>query len=107
MDFAELVDEITKSFLQRELYAISSQYRRAPDSIGLNIAEGYPGSDAQFCKHINIAIYSANECVSASTKAFRREYISFNQNEETRRLLVEITKMLSSLRNKILERRKK
>lgn len=107
MDFAELVDDITKTFPQRELYALSSQYRRASDSIGLNIAEGYPGSDAQFCKHINHAIYSANECVSASTKALRREYITFDQDEETRRQLVEITKMLSSLRNKIMERRKK
>ncbi|PRP67069.1 four helix bundle protein [Nonlabens agnitus] len=104
MDFAELVDELTKTFPKHELYALSSQYRRASDSIGLNIAEGYPGSDAQFCKHINIAIFSANECVAASTKALRRDYITFDQNEEVRRRLVEITKMLSSLRKKILER---
>lgn len=107
MDFAEMVDEITKTFPQRELYALSSQYRRASDSIGLNIAEGYPGSDGQFVKHINHAIHSANECVSASTKAYRRNYISFNQNEECRGRLVEITKMLSGLRKKILERSSK
>ena len=104
MDFGELVDVLVKDFPNHELYALSSQFRRAADSIALNIAEGYPGSDAQFVKHINHAIYSANECVSCSTKAKRRFYISFEQNEENRKLISEMTKMMSSLRKKILER---
>jgi four helix bundle protein len=66
MDFAEFVDALTKDFSPGELYALSSQFRRASDSIGLNIAEGYPGSDAQFVKHINHAIHSSNECISAN-----------------------------------------
>ncbi|ARN77162.1 four helix bundle protein [Nonlabens spongiae] len=105
MDFAEIVDGLTKQFPKKELYALSSQFRRASDSIALNIAEGYPGSDAQFVKHLNHAIYSANECVSASTKAYRRKYISMDQNEENRRQLSEITKMLSSLRKTVLARK--
>ena len=64
MDFGEVVDELVKNFPNHELYALSSQFRRAADSVALNLAEGYPGSDAQFVKHINHAIYSANECVS-------------------------------------------
>ena len=58
MDFGEVVDVIVKKFPAYELYALSSQFRRAADSIALNIAEGYPGSEAQFVKHINYAIYS-------------------------------------------------
>ena len=104
MDFGEVVDAIVKKFPAYELYALSSQFRRAADSIALNIAEGYPGSDAQFVKHINYAIYSANECVSCSTKAKRRQYIDFDEDEENRKLISELTKMMSSLRNKILER---
>lgn len=104
MDFGEIVDVLVKKFPNYELYALSSQFRRAADSIGLNIAEGYPGSDAQFVKHINFAIYSANECVGCSTKARRRSYINFEQDEENRKLISELTKMLSSLRKKILER---
>ena len=107
MDFAELVDEITKGFPQRELYALSSQYRRASDSIGLNIAEGYLGSDAQFVKHIKHAIYSSNECVSANEKARRRGYVNFEQSEEVRKQVTTIQKMLTSLRGKILLRMKK
>ena len=107
MDFGEVVNKIVKDFPKHELYALSSQFRRAADSIALNLAEGCPGSDAQFVKHINHAIYSANECVSCSTKAIRRNYISHQQNEENRKLISEMTKMMSSLRNKILERNKK
>ncbi|MFC4633907.1 four helix bundle protein [Dokdonia ponticola] len=104
MDFGEAVDILVKNFPAYELYALSSQFRRASDSIALNIAEGYPGSDAQFVKHINHAIHSANECVSCSSKARRRSYINFEQDEENRKLLSELTKMMSSLRKKILER---
>ncbi len=100
----EVVDVIVKKFPAYELYPLSSQFRRAADSIALNIAEGYPGSDAQFVKHINYAIYSANECVSCSTKAKRRLYINFDEDEENRKLISELTKMMSSLRKKILER---
>ena len=107
MDFGEVVDELVKKFPNHELYALSSQFRRAADSVALNLAEGYPGSDAQFVKHINHAIYSANECVSCSTKAKRRLYINFEQDENNRKLISELTKMMSSLRKKILERNAK
>ncbi|MBU2939732.1 four helix bundle protein [Lacinutrix sp. C3R15] len=106
MNFGEVVDEQVKQFSNHELYALSSQFRRAADSIALNLAEGYPGSDAQFVKHINHTIHSANECVSCSTKAKRRKYVSFEQNENNRKLISELTKMMSSLRNKIIERNK-
>lgn len=104
IDFGELIHVQVLKFPQYELYALSSQFRRAADSIALNISEGYPGTDSQFIKHINYAIYSANECVSCSTKAKRRSYISNEEDEENRKCLSELTKMLSSLRNKIKER---
>lgn len=106
MDFGESVDRQVRQFPNHELYALSSQFRRAADSVALNIAEGYPGSDAQFIKHINHAIHSANECVSCSTKARRRNYIDFQQDEQNREQLLELTKMMSSLRRTIIERNK-
>lgn len=105
MDFGETVDQLVKNFPKYELYALYSQYRRASDSIALNLAEEYPGSDAQFVKHINHAIHSANECVSCGSKANRRGYINFEQDEENRKMISEMTKMMSSLRKKILERK--
>ena len=107
IDFGEKTHQLCKKFPKDELFALTSQLRRASDSIALNIAEGYPGSDPQFIKHINYAIYSANECVSCSTKAFRRKYISWEENELNRKYLSELTKMLSSLRNTIKNRQNK
>lgn len=107
MSFGEEVDQLVINFPQRELYALSSQFRRAADSIALNIAEGYPGSDAQFVKHINHALHSSNECVSANEKALKREYISYEQREEIRKQITIIQKMLTSLRSIILQRLKK
>jgi four helix bundle protein len=104
MSFGEEVDQLVINFPQRELYALNSQFRRAADSIALNIAEGYPGSDAQFVKHINHALYSSNECVSANEKALMREYISYEQREEIRKQITTIQKMLTSLRSKIRQR---
>ena len=37
------------------------------------------------------------ECVAATTKAYLRNYITFEQSETNRSLLVEINKMLSAL----------
>lgn len=104
MDFGEEVDQLVVDFPQQELYALSSQFRRAADSIALNIAEGYPGSDAQFVKHINHALHSSNECISANEKALRRKYITFEQSESIRKQVTDIQKMLTGLRSKIRSR---
>jgi len=104
VNYGEHVHLQTRLFPKDELYSLTSQFRRAADSIALNISEGYPGSDPQFIRHLNIAIYSANECVTCSTKAFKRNYIDFEKNEENRKLITELTKMLSSLRSYVKKR---
>jgi len=43
--------------------------------------------------------------VRCSTKAKRRLYINFEEDEENRRLISELTRMMLSLRKKILERK--
>jgi len=83
---------------------LTSQFGRAADSIALNIAEGSSGSDAQFHKYLGIAWLSANECVSCNTKAKRRNYITFEEFEENRRLLTELTKMTTTHRKMIYQR---
>ena len=53
----------TKSYPKDELFALTSQYRRAATSIAANIAEGYgkKGSSDKL-RFYNIAEGSANEC---------------------------------------------
>lgn len=104
MEFGEMVNKLTQSFPKEERFELTSQFRRAADSIALNIAEGASGSDAQFHKHLGIAWCSAHECVSCSSKSRIRNYISFQEDEENRRMITELSKMITSLRNKIAAR---
>lgn len=97
MDFGEIVHHQLKKFPKIEDYRLSSQFARAADSIAFNIAEGSGSSDARFLNYLGISRDSSRECVSATSKALNRGYITFEESELNRGLLVEINKMLSSL----------
>jgi four helix bundle protein len=57
LDLTELIDHVTKSFPKEELYILTSQIKRAADSIALNIAQGSTGqSNPEFSRFIGIAI---------------------------------------------------
>lgn len=99
MEFAEIVNQLIQKFPKHEMFNLSSQFQRAADSIGYNIAEGSSGTDANFNRYLQIAWESTNESVCASTKARLRNYISFEEDEENRKRLTEISKMLTSLKN--------
>lgn len=98
IEFGEAVNNQIEKFPKKEMYKLSSQFGRAADSIALNIAEGSTGSDANFSRYLQIAWESTQECVAASTKARLRNYISFEEDEENRSKLTEISKMLTSLK---------
>ena len=104
MVFGEFVHSQVKSFPKEERFELVSQFKRASDSIALNIAEGSGGTDKQFHNYLGNAWHSAHECVSCSSKAFLRNYISLEINESNREYLSELTKMISSLRNIISKR---
>ncbi len=106
MMFGEVVHETVKKFPADERFELRSQFMRAADSIALNIAEGAAGTDARFYNFLGYTLYSANECVSCNTKASLRNYITFEEFENNRALLVELTKMIISLRKKISKRKK-
>ncbi|GGG56333.1 four helix bundle protein [Bizionia arctica] len=97
IEYGELVHIQLKDFPKIEDYRLSAQFARAADSIAFNIAEGSGSSDASFLNYLRIAKDSSRECVAATTKAHLRHYITFDQSENNRALLVEINKMLSAL----------
>lgn len=98
MEFAEIVNQLVQKFPKYEMFNLSSQFQRAADSIGYNIAEGSSGTDANFNRYLQIAWKSTHECVCSSTKARLRNYISFEEDEDNRMRLTEISKMLTSLK---------
>lgn len=40
LDLADEIDKMTKTFPKEEIYVLTSQVKRASDSISMNIAEG-------------------------------------------------------------------
>jgi four helix bundle protein len=104
MEFGEIVNDLTKKFPKEERFELSSQFKRAADSIALNISEGSAGTDKQFYNYLGNAWHSAHECVSCSSKAQMRNYISVDEDEENRRLITELSKMITTLRSKISDR---
>jgi len=104
MEFGEIVNKLVAEFPVEERIELRSQFKRAADAIALNIAEGSEEEDSQFYKYLGNALHNANECVLCSSKARMRKYITFEEDEENRRVIMELSKMITTLRNRISTR---
>ena len=102
MDFGEQIDKITDVFPDKEKFNLSSQIRRASDSIALNIAEGAIGqSNLEQKKFIGYAIRSLAEVVTCLFKVKRRNYISENEFIKLYDEAYHLINMMSAFRKNI------
>ncbi|MEM6840787.1 MAG: four helix bundle protein [Bacteroidota bacterium] len=93
---------MTKEFPTDELYVLTSQMRRAADSVALNIAEGSTGqSNAEFSRFVGYAIRSAIEVVACLYIGLKRNIIDQDRFKEIYNQTEEIVKMLQALRKKL------
>ena len=100
IDLSGDVHELTLGFPKEELYVLTSQIKRATDSISLNIAEGSTGqTNKEFNRFLGMALRSAIEVVSCLYLARRRSLIDQNQFDVYYEKLTEIIKMIQALRN--------
>lgn len=77
MELGENICVVAQKFPKEEIYNLSSQIRRAGDSVALNISEGAIGqSNPEFRKFMGYAIRSLAEVVTCLHKAKRRGYIN-------------------------------
>ena len=84
MDFGETIHQLSITFPELEKFNLSSQIRRASDSVALNISEGAIGqSNLEQQKFIGYSIRSLAEVITCLHKANRRNYIS--EEEFTKR----------------------
>jgi len=102
VEFSGNIHETTRNFPKEELFILTSQIKRAADSISLNIAEGSTGqSNAEFKRFLGIAIRSGIEVIGCLYIAKRRkmiEEIAFKKTyDDCERLIV----MIQSLRKSI------
>lgn len=83
MELGEDLNKISNKFPEKEIYNLSSQMRRAVDSIALNISEGSIGQSApEFKRFMGYSIRSLAEVVTCLHKANRREYITTQEFEK-------------------------
>lgn len=88
----------TKDFPKEELYALTSQMRRASMSIPTNIAEGCGrNTDADFARFLQMAMGSASETEYELVLARDLEFLSKDKYEKLHNDVEEVKRMLASL----------
>lgn len=102
IDLSFDIHMLTKGFPKEELYILTSQIKRAADSIALNIAEGSTGqSNPEFRQFIGYAIRSAVEVVSCLYIGKKRQLIKENKFQSLYSEVESIVRMLQALRKSI------
>jgi four helix bundle protein len=102
MDFGENIFKVSIQFPKEETYNLTSQIRRAVDSIALNISEGSIGqSNPEYKRFIGMATRSLAEVVTCLHKAYRRKYISDEEFNEHYNFAYNLMNMMVAFKNKI------
>src|SRR6187397_3288367 len=102
VDLSDIVNQVSKHFPKDEIFVLTSQIKRAADSVSLNIAEGSTGqSNPEFGRFLGIALRSNIEVVSCLYLAQRRGYITTSKFEKIYKMCEEILVMINSLRNSL------
>ena len=98
LELTSLVHNTTKLFPKDELFVLTSQIKRAADSITLNTAEGSTGqSTREVVKFLRYALRSNIEVVSCIFIAKERDIISKENFEKIYSMSEEILAMISAL----------
>ena len=102
VDLTGEVADLAKTFPKDETYVLSTQIKKAADSIALNIAEGSTGqSDKEFNRFLGMALRSGIEVVSCLYVGRRRKIISESEFKRFYELLTEVIRMIQALRNSL------
>ena len=102
VSFSLITYKLTKNFPQSEMYALSSQMRRAAVSIASNIAEGRSRRTRKDFQHfLHMAYGSAAELETQLLIAKQLSFCSESQFQENNSLLSEVSKMLRAMIQKL------
>ena len=102
MDFGECIFQISLTFPDHEKFNLTSQIRRASDSIALNIAEGSTEqSNAEFRKFLGYSIRSLAEVVTCLYKLKLRKYINEGDFEKLYDDAFQLMNQIVALRNSL------
>lgn len=102
MDLSDNVYQIAAGFPKEEIFILSSQIKRAANSVVLNIAEGSTDqSDAEFKRFLSIALRSNVEVVACLQIAKRRKYIDDKTYNKLSKDCEEILLMIIGLKKSL------
>lgn len=102
MDLVPGVYELVRRLPREELYALSSQIRRAVISVPANIAEGQARQHpAEFAQHLSIARGSLAELDTLLLAAQRLGYLQPTDLDQVTPLMIEVRRLLQGLLQKV------
>lgn len=102
MDLVEVGYQLTKQFPKEEMFALTSQLRRALVSVPSNIAEGEGrNSPAEFLRFLNIAHGSLREVETQLLIAQRLNYLSDTDLKPALALASEAGRLIQGLRRSL------
>src|SRR5688500_11875221 len=97
IDLSVEVYKVSTVFPKEEIFGLTSQIRRASNSVSLNISECSVKSTRTYINQLVIAVGSASEVLSAAILAQRLGFITESEVNQLRPLIAEVTKMLNKL----------
>jgi len=104
LELTDEIDLLAHSFPKHELYSLSSQIRRAANSVSLNIVEGSTGlTNAEFRRFLVIANRSALEVVGCLYLAKRRTYLADEKFTALYNQVEILVKMIQALINSLTD----
>ena len=102
LKFTKTIRRVTNDFPREEMFSLASQYRRAADSIVLNIAEGAgSGSKKEFSKLLGYSIRSGYECGGCADISSNQDYITSKDYKELIDETNQIVSMLIGLQKSV------
>ncbi len=102
MDWGEVIYSLSGKFPSEEKFNLTSQIRRASDSIALNISEGsILQTNKEFSKFLAYSIRSIAEVITCFHKAYRRNYIDKIEFDKNYKEAHNLMNMLIALRKKL------
>jgi four helix bundle protein len=102
LDYSYDVRQCVRRFPKDELFGLISQWRRAADSIVLNIAEGAGNSSKlEYARFLDIAIRSAFESLACLDIALRAEYLNKSDYDTLSSQTNELIAMLDGLKKTV------
>lgn len=102
VELADQVYRFTREFPADERFGLTNQLRRAAVSISSNLAEGCSrSSKREFVRFVEMATGSAFEVASQAVIARNQGYLSESTYQQMQAAALEITRMLSGLRQSL------